>query len=122
MISCLLKHEPDCANDRGWPRNTCLRCGKVRHAPDHFSKWKGDPQWCKAWPFWWEIGCWLTLTLAAVFIFKDGYVWMKRMLGLSPKCGCAKREKALDKLGASVASCIIPSQNPLPPSPVAPAA
>ncbi len=104
MISCNLKHEPEAVNERGWPRNTCQRCDKVRYAPDHFSKWRGDPQWCGAWPFWWELGCWLTLILEAVLLRREAYLWLKRKLGFGPQCGCAGREALLNRLGAWIYS------------------
>lgn len=108
MIPSNWKHEPDILDEHGWPRNTCLRCGSVRYAPDHPSKWKGDPQWCPAWPFPHELGHWFTILLAAIFIRQKDYLWLKRKLGFAPKCGCNQREQALNSLGQRLWSWFAP--------------
>ena len=57
---------------------------------------------CSAYPEWSELGHWLTLILAACFIRKRDYLWLKRKLGLAPKCGCGEREASLNRVGAWV--------------------
>ena len=104
MIPCNWIHDPTRTDSRGWPFNMCVRCSRELYAPDHPSKWKGDPQWCRAWPFPHELGHWLTLLLAAVGVHKSGYVWLKRKLGFAPKCGCDKRATWLNTLGTRLLS------------------
>lgn len=99
MIPCDWQHDPTRTNARGWPVNVCKRCGYERYAPHHPSTWKGDPQWCPSWPRAWEWGHWLTLLLAALGLRKEGYVWLKRRLGLTPKCGCGQRAERLNTWG-----------------------
>lgn len=57
---------------------------------------------CWAWPHLHEWGHWLTLILAACFIRKSDYLWLKAKLGLTPKCGCDQRAESLNRLGEAV--------------------
>lgn len=94
MIPCDFLQYPERRNERGWPANVCQRCGYERYSPDHPSKWGGDPQYCHAWPRWWEVGCKTTILLASCGIRKSK----------KGKCGCIKREAALNAIGSLFAA------------------
>lgn len=98
-MKCKLTHDPALTDENGWPANICQRCGRVIHSPHHPSLWRGDDVLCYAWPFWHELGHWLSLLLAAVGLNPRRYVWLKTKLGLHPKCGCGQREAALNTWG-----------------------
>lgn len=74
----------------------CKRCG--RRVESRYSPARIHAN-CKGWPRTSELGHWLTLLLAAVGIHKSGYVWLKRRLGLGPKCGCTQRAARLNTWG-----------------------
>ena len=96
MIPCSLTTDHDMCDDRGWPLHTCSRCGKTWHMAGDSAKWKGDPVYCEAWPYWWELGNWLTLLFAAVGI--------KKPVGCN--CGCGERAEALNRFGKWIATPI----------------
>lgn len=88
---------PDANN---WRRVRCKRCKGEASSPYPHQKIRGV---CFAWPFPGEWGYMAELLLAACCIRKRGYLWLKTLLGLSPKCGCDKRAEALNALGSSLA-------------------
>lgn len=55
---------------------------------------------CRGWPFPHELGHWLSLLLAALWIRKRDYLWLKARLGFKAQCGCDAREKKLNAWGA----------------------
>ncbi len=77
----------------------CKRCGHVGSLPR-----TGNPadnlRTCRAWPEGHELGFWSALVLEALTgLNKLRYLWFKEKLGLTPDCGCAKREEQLNTLG-----------------------
>lgn len=80
---------------------TCVRRGCLRNKMPITFDGNMDKIWrnCDGWPLPHELGHWLTLLLAAVGIHKSGYVWLKRRLGLGPKCGCGQRAERLNTWG-----------------------
>ena len=75
----------------------CIRCGKVRRVP--LSSENRLIFNCKAQPFWYEFGHWLSLFLQAVGITQVRYLWLKGKLGLTKQCGCAGRTESLNTWG-----------------------
>jgi hypothetical protein len=101
-MNCRLK-QTDKTNEQGWHEYVCERCGRGNGSftPHDPRRWASQRE-CPAWPERWEAGAWLSLILAACFIRKADYLWLKRKLGLSPKCGCGEREVCLNRVGAWV--------------------
>lgn len=80
----------------------CTRCGQNGLMPP-----SGDVRRlhaaCKSFPFWWELGHWFSIFLAAAGITKHRYNWLLARLGLVKPCGCGKRQEQLNSLGAKAA-------------------
>lgn len=79
----------------------CRRCGYRVKTPGDFPLAKIHRN-CHAWPASHEWGHWLTLILAACWIRKADYLRLKRLLGLTPRCGCDQRATWLNRVGAWV--------------------
>lgn len=59
---------------------------------------------CRGWPLPHEWGHWFTLWLEVFGLNKRRWNWLRVKFGFTKPCGCGKREAALNKLGATVAS------------------
>lgn len=99
MISCKFQHVGT-SKHLGYHKYACIRCGIEAHSPYGSESVHGE---CFGWPTIGEPGYWLVLILAAVGITQGRYVWCKRLLGLAPTCGCAKRAEALNAIGGRLA-------------------
>lgn len=105
-MKCNLKFTGE-RDGRGWVKYVCQRCRrKLDWTPDGPEGVRGNTPSirCKGWPLSHEFGHWLALLLSAVGLRKRDYLWLKSKLGMKPKCGCDKREEALNNLGRSLAA------------------
>ncbi len=99
MIPCKLQLIDE-YDERGWQGCTCPRCNrKPIFAPDPPEKRKGDPVWCKAWPWWHEFGYIFSIFLEAIFLDEPRWIWIKTQFGFQPKCGCQQRQDSLNRFG-----------------------
>lgn len=100
-MNCIWEDVPDSTDSRGWRAVVCKRCRRaLKPTPHPHAKIHAA---CKALPFAWELGHWLTLWLGVFGISKAGVDWLARRLRLGD-CGCAKREAALNTIGERFAA------------------
>ena len=102
-MNCLWQ-EVDCemAAPDGWRCVICLRCGrKLKPTPHDNARIVAE---CRAFPFWWELGHWAAIFLAAAGLTKGRWNWLRWKLGLTTPCGCEQKQEAMNTWGAKLAA------------------
>jgi hypothetical protein len=96
-MNCLWEDVPNTTDERGRRRVQCKRCRRKLNptAAPHVRIFAN----CKALPYLWEFGHWLSIHLGAWGITERGAHLVARLIGLSG-CGCKKRRAALNTLGS----------------------